>query len=540
VYQAATANLSQLLSPSHMNATRVVWREVLASRSLRDVAVVATPLLAGLAAVKLLVQFAGINHYGFFRDELYYMACGEHLAWGYVDQPPLIAFVAWLARHLFGPSMVSMRLFPVLAGAAVVWITGVLARELGGGLLAQFLAATAILLAPANLAFDSFLSMNAFEPLFWLLCAWIVVRVVKGSSPRLWLVFGVVAGIGLENKHSMLVFGFALTAGLLLSGEYRLFRSKWIWLGALVALCLFLPNLIWEARHGWPQIEVVRNAQRFKNEVVSPVRFLIEQILFLHPVAFPVWLGGLIWYFRRAGKSFRFLGWAYLILIAVFMILNGKTYYPLPAYPLLMAAGGVAFESFAAFPGRRWLAISYPVLIVATGLATVPFGVPLLPVDTFLNYSSGLPVFRVKTERDATVPLPQLYADMFGWDDMATTISGVYRSVPVSEQAGCAILAGNYGEAGAIDYYGPKLALPKAISGHNSYFDWGPGGYSGSCVIIFGERATEFTKFFGDVRRVATISNPHAMVGEQNVPVYLCHKPSAPLAVLWPHFRMII
>ena len=207
--------------------------------------------------------------------------------------------------------------------------------------------------------------MNAFEPLFWLLCAWIVVRIVKGASPKLWLVFGLVAGIGLENKHSMLVFGFALAVGLLLSGEYRLFRSKWIWLGAAVALCLFLPNLIWEARHGWPQIEVVRNAQRFKNEAISPLRFLFEQILFLHPLELPVWLGGLVWYFgSREGKRFRFLGWAYLIVLAIFIVFNGKTYYPLPVYPLLMAAGGVAFEAFVAQPRRRWLAISYPALVV--------------------------------------------------------------------------------------------------------------------------------------------------------------------------------
>jgi hypothetical protein len=449
--------------------------------------------------------------------------------------------VAWLARHLFGTSMVSMRLFPVLAGAAVVWLTGLLARELGGGRLAQFLAAIAVLLAPANLAFDSFLSMNAFEPLFWLLCAWIVVRIVKGSSPHLWLVFGLVAGMALENKHSMLVFGFALAAGLLLSDEYRLFRSKWIWLGALVALCLFLPNLIWEVRHGWPQIEVVRNAQRFKNEAVSPVRFLFEQILFLHPVELPIWLGGLVWYLgSREGKRFRFLGWAYLIVLAIFIVLDGKTYYPLPIYPLLMAGGGVAFEAFVSRPDRRWLAISYTLLVVASGLATVPFGVPILPVNTFLHYSSGLPVFRVKTERDAAVALPQLYADMFGWDNMAATVSGAYHSLPASEQAGCAIVAGNYGEAGAIDYYGPKLGLPKSVSGHNSYFYWGPHGYTGECAIIFGERATEFIKLFRDVRLVATIANPHAMVVEQNVPVYLCHRPSAPLSVLWPRFKMII
>ena len=178
-----------------------------------------TVILAGLALAKLLLQFAGIRHYGFFRDELYYMACGEHLAWGYVDQPPLIALVAWLSRHLLGDSLFSLRLLPVLAGAAVVFLTGLLARELGGGRFAQFLAAAAMLFAPAYLAFDSFFSMNAFEPLFWLLCAWIAVRIVLGASPRLWLAFGAVAGLGLENKHSMVVFGFAIVAGLLLSGR---------------------------------------------------------------------------------------------------------------------------------------------------------------------------------------------------------------------------------------------------------------------------------------------------------------------------------
>jgi hypothetical protein len=499
-------------------------------------------LLAGLVACKVFVHLGGISRYGFFRDELYYMACGEHLAWGYVDQPPLIAFVAWLARHLFGHSLVSTRLFPVLAGAAAVGVTGLFARELGGGRLAQFLAAAAILFAPACLAFNSFLSMNAFEPLFWLLCAWVALLVVKGASAKLWLVFGVMAGIGLENKHTVLVFGFALAAGLLLSGKQRLFGSKWIWLGALVAVALFLPNLLWEARHGWPQIEVVRNAQRLKNMPVSPLRFLVEQVLFLHPLALPVWAGGLAWYFFDSeGKRFRFLGWAYLIVLAIFMFLGGKTYYVLPAYPFLMAAGGIAFERFVEFPNRRWIRFSYPVLLVLGGIAAIPFGVPVLSVDTFLNYSRAMPdSLRVKTERDAAVPLPQLYADMFGWDSMAATVAGVYRGLPDSDQMDCAILAGNYGEAGAIDHYGPALGMPKAISGHNSYFYWGPRRYSGGCVILFGERATEYKNYFADVQQVATITSPHAMAVEQNLPVYLCRKPRAPLSVLWPHFKMII
>lgn len=525
-----------------MSASKVLAQDNAFISALRwDRAGDAAPLLAGLAAAKLVIHFAGINHYGFFRDELYYMACGQHLAWGYIDQPPLIALISWVARHLLGDSMVAIRLFPIFAGAAVVYLTGLLARELGGGRSAQFLAAAAVLLAPANLAFDSFFSMNAFEPLFWVLCCWIVVRVVKGASPVLWLAFGAIAGIGIENKHTMLVFGFALAAALLLSGEARLFRSKWIWLAALVALVLFLPNLLWEARHGWPQVVVVRNAQRFKNVTISPVRFLFEQVLFLHPLELPLWLSGLVWYFaNEEGKRFRFLAWAYLIILAIFIFLNGKSYYPLPYYPVLMAAGGVAFERFVSVENRRRLAVAFPSLVVMGGLATIPFGVPVLPVSAFLRYSSGLPIFHVQTERDPRVPLPQLYADMFGWENMADVLSNVYRELAPAERAGCAILAGNYGEAGAIDFYGPKLGLPKAISGHNSYYDWGPRKYTGDCVIVFGERSAEFTRFFGQVEQVATISNPHAMDVEQNVSVYLCRKPVAPLAALWPHFKMII
>jgi Dolichyl-phosphate-mannose-protein mannosyltransferase len=508
----------------------------------RKTAVSATSLIAGAALAKLLLQLAGITHYGFFRDELYYMACGEHLAWGYVDQPPFVALVAWFSRHFLGNSLFSYRLLPVLAGAAVVCITGLFARDLGGGRSAQFLACIGILFAPAYLAFDSFLSMNAFEPLFWLLGAWIVLRISQGASPRFWLLFGIVAGIGLENKHTMLVFGFALVAGLLLSGETRLFHSKWIWIGAVIALAIFLPNLLWEAHHGWPQFEVVRNAQQFKNVHISPLLFLVDQILFLNPVALPLWLAGLAWYlFPREGKRFRFFGFAYLIVLGVFITLDGKSYYPLPVYPIVIAAGGVAFEKFAALRSRRWLQIAFPALLVIAGLATVPFGVPLLPVGAFLRYANLIPIAQyAQTEQDATVALPQLYADMVGWQNTAETISRVYHDLPKSEQPDCAILPGNYGEAGAIDYYGPSLGLPKAISGHNSYFYWGPRNYSGGCVILFGDRAEELKKLFGDVQQVATISNPLSMPIERQMPVYLCRKPRAPLAELWPHFKMII
>jgi hypothetical protein len=428
----------------------------------------------------------------------------------------------------------------VLAGVAIVVFTALLARELEGGRFAQFLAALTILFAPAYLAFDGFLSMNAFEPLFWLLCAWIIVRIVKGASPCLWLAFGAIAGVGLENKHTMLVFGFGVVAGLILSGQARVLGSRWAWFGAAIALLIFLPNLLWEAHHGWPQIEVVRNAQQLKNVPVSFWRFIGEQILFLDPLALPVWLGGLVWLFVAAdAKRFRFLGFAYLIVMAIVMAFGEKTYYPLPAYPILAAAGGVAFERIAP-PAMRWLRAALPSLIIAGGIAGLPLAVPILPVATLLRYSQGLPFTRVRTERDSTSQLSQLYADMLPWQNVANHIASVYHSLPSDEQPNCAILAGNYGEAGAIDYYGPALGLPRAISGHNSYFDWGPRDYTGACVIIFGERAQQFTQYFGEVRLADTISNVNAAPAEESVQVYICRKPTAPLSILWPNFKMII
>jgi hypothetical protein len=509
-------------------------------RSAAPSAALAIGLLAGLAVAKLLIQFAGIRRYGFFRDELYYLACGQHLAWGYIDQPPLIALVAWVERHLFGDSIVSVRLLPVLAGAAVVVFTAMLARELGGGRFAQFLGGVTILLAPAYLAFDTFLSMNAFEPLFWTVCAWLVLRIVNGESPRLWLAFGVLSGIALENKHTMLVWGFALAAGLLLGREARAYRSRWIWIGAAIALLIFLPNLVWEARHGWPQIQVVRNAQEFKNEPISTARFLFEQMLFLDPLALPALLGGLVWlFFAPQAKRFRFLGWAYMITMAAIMIPHGKTYYALPVYPILAAAGGVAFEQIPAAIGA-WLRRAVPALVVIGGLIGMPLAEPLLPVDALVRYSNFMSFTRVQTERDATVDLSQLYADMFGWENLATTVALVYHALPASEQSDCAIIAGNYGEAGAIDYYGPRLGLPAALSGHNSYFDWGPRNYSGRCVVLVGERSDQFVKLFGEVHWAATTDNPYGMPIEKAVPIYVCREPRMPLSQMWPRFRMII
>ncbi len=495
-----------------------------------------------LAAITLLLHFLFNREYGFFRDELYYMACGHHLAWGYVDQPPLVAVVARVSEWLMGSHLFAIRFFPALAGAAVVFLTGKMAGELGGGKFAQGLAALAMLAAPAYLAFDNFLSMNAFEPIFWTLCALIALRIARGADERWWLLFGVVAGVGLLNKNSMLIFGYAIFVGLLLSPARRVFYSKWIWIAALVTFAIFAPNLAWQWRHGWPQIQVVMNARLYKNVPVSPLGFLFDQVLFMHPVTLPVWAAGLWWYFTEVReRPERFLGVTWLVLLAVFVLLHSKSYYLLPAYPLLLSAGGVAWERWLASERWRRARVALPAAIALGGLITLPYGLPILPIRDFLRYEKILPMSGdIRVERDADGPLPQLYADMFSWRHTTRVVAGVYNALPPARRSGCAIVAWNYGEAGAIDHYGKRYGLPQALSGHNNFYFWGPGDYSGSCVVAVGVPLSLLDEMFTSVHLKARVLNPHAMAVENHLPIYLCGKPKAPFDKMWPKLRYYI
>jgi 4-amino-4-deoxy-L-arabinose transferase-like glycosyltransferase len=258
-----------------------------------------------IAALAVLVHFLFNGKYGYFRDELYYAACGEHLAWGYVDHPPLVAFVAWFSRALFGDSLFALRLLPALSGGAKVILAGWMAREVRGQRFAQFFAALLVFLAPIYLTLDNFLSMNAFEPVFWMACAAIVLRVLNGGSPKLWLLFGAVAGLGLLNKHSMIFFASGIVVGLVLTSARREFGRIEIWAGALVAFVIFLPNLLWEIRNGYPTIAFLHSAIGTKYTGVTPLAFIGEQFLLVNPLAAPIWVAGL--YFLLLDERLRFV-----------------------------------------------------------------------------------------------------------------------------------------------------------------------------------------------------------------------------------------
>ena len=299
-----------------------------------------------LAAAKLLLHLLTANRYGIFRDELYYLACAEHLDWGYVDQPPLIAVIAFIVRRVFGESLFGLRLLPAIAGAALVWLTGKITREMGGGRFAQATAALAVTAVPIYLVFHHWLTMNAFEPLIWMGAVWCIVRAVNTHNAKYWLWFGVIVGVGLQTKYSVVFFAFGIVVGLLLTEHRRALKSKWIWLGALAAFLIFLPNLLWLVKHDFPFLELMRNIRESGRDVArGPIAFIADQALIMNPLLFPIWVGGLIWlFFGKEGRRYRIFGWAYLVMLITFIVMKGKNYYLAPAYPILFAAGAIALE----------------------------------------------------------------------------------------------------------------------------------------------------------------------------------------------------
>jgi hypothetical protein len=517
-----------------------------------------------LAAVKLFLHLFTAGRYGIFRDELYYLSCSEHLDWGYVDQPPLIALIAWLARHLFGSSLLGLRLLPAIAGAALVWLTGKLARDMGGGRFAQGLAALATIVVPIFLIFHHWLTMNAFEPLIWTGAAWCVVRAINPTSAddeafrhgssgndRYWLWFGVIVGLGLQTKYSVVFFAAGIMVGLLLTRHRRVLRSKWIWLGGLTALLIFLPNLLWLIKHDFPFLQLMHNIRLTSRDVVrGPIAFIADQALIMNPILFPLWAGGLFWlFFGKEGGRYRILGWAYVVMLITFIVLKGKNYYLAPAYPFLFAAGAVAFERIttrqvssrsvhlpAAPVSCAWCRWVYIVAIIVAGAALAPLSSPILSPEAYIRYQKKLGIEPAKSENQETGPLPQYFADEFGWEDMARRVAEVYNGLPPDERAQTAIFANSYGQAGAIDFFAEKYGLPKAISNHQNYWLWGPRNYTGAIVIVLGSDGEGDREHFKTVDEVGHTFHPYSR-RDEHFPILLCRGLNQDLHTLWPNIK---
>jgi hypothetical protein len=491
----------------------------------------ATGVLIALCAAKLLLHiFTSLRHYGYFRDELYYLDMARHLDWGYVDAAPLVAVYAKIVL-LMGGSLADLRIIPALAGAALIALTMLIARELGGSRYAQFLAGLAVLLCPGFLVTNSLMSMNSFEPLFWMGCIWVIARILRTGDSRLWLWFGVLAGLGLENKHSTLSFGFAVTAAVLLTHHRREFARRWIWIAAAITVAFFLPNLIWQFRHHFPTIEDLANVRREgKNVVLSPLQFVKEQIIDMHPILLPIWLSGLVWFLRD--RRWRVLGWTFAVFFVLMEVAHGKNYYVFPIYPMAFAGGAVVIERWLANRPAWTRAAVVAVILLAT-LPFVPLATWMLPPERLLAYENTLGFKPAKAEVKHESLLPQPIADQIGWPELAHEVAAVYLSLPPEERAQTGIWAGNYGEAGAINLFGPKLGLPTAYSRHQNLWYWGPPPqqYKNLIVIQWSlddvrENCTSY-QAFDHYQRFG--------MGEENTQFYLCRGIKFDIQKIWWH-----
>jgi hypothetical protein len=419
-------------------------------------------------------------------------------------------------------------------------LTGRLALLFGGDRWTAVVAALAVAIAPAFLYIFHILSMNAWDILFWTATAVVVARILVERREKLWILAGVLIGLGLENKISMAFLVAGLGAGVLLTPERQWLRHRYLWIGAAIAAAIAAPHVIWQIGNGWPTAEFIRNANELKNARLTPMQFAGNQLLEIHPVNALLLLAGLWFFFTADGGRFRLFGWAYIMVFVVIFLQNGKTYYLSPSYPFMLAGGSVAMMRVLSQRTRVLRPVAVGALVIG-GAVTAPAALPVLSIENYMAYSSALGLRPPDAERNATAELPQYFADMFGWNEMVATVAGVYRSLPPADQRKAAIFAMNYGEAGAIDFLGPRHGLPvKAISPHNSYYLWGPRDVSGEILIVIGGNREDHLKSYESVEHAATIECGLCMPFENHRPVYVLRRPKRSMEEIWRTSKMFI
>jgi hypothetical protein len=507
-------------------------------------------LSAGFAALKLAIQIVGnilAQHagYGIFRDELYYLVCGRRLAFGYVDQPPLVAVQARLSEMLFGhDTMWSLRLISGVAGAAKVFLTGVLCWALGGGRRAAALSMLGVLAAGVYLGIDGYLSMNSFDPVFWMLCALALIRISASSSQsemrNWWVVSGVSAGLAFENKDSVAFFLVAMLIAILLTPQRRILASRWFASAVLLIVLVALPNLLWQIYNHFPTLEWLRDVQASDKDVkLPPLPFFLAQILTLTPFSVVLWGAGVLWLlFAKAARSFRFLGVFYPIFLVMMMALHAKDYYLVPAYPVFFAAGAVAWFAWAKRTVWRNTLIGVYAAVVAVGLVVFfPLSVPVVRPERWDAFTEKIHFKPKDSENHAAILLPQFFADRFGWQELVEQVAGIYNALPPQERAVTGILASNYGQASAINILGAQYGLPNAISGHQSYWIWGPGDYTGEEMIVINDASLdEMNAAYRSCTVVGERNLPYTMPWEHG-PIYLCHGRKTSYQTAWTELK---
>lgn len=497
--------------------------------------------LVPIACAALIVEWLPgvLGPYGYFIDEFYYLACAARPAWGYVDHPPLSIAMLAVIRGLAGDSLLVLRLVPAALAASVAIATGLLARRLGAGAFGQALAALGMVTAGVPMVMFSYYSMNALDVLLWTLLFHTLVGVEQDGRPGRWVVFGAVLGLGLLNKHTILLLLVGLVPGMLLTRARRHLVTPAFGLGLLIAAAIALANVLWQAAHGWPSLEFYRNADLLKNNPTPPLEVLIQQILFMNPAAFMVWLAGLVFLLAGREGRLRHLGMAYLLLLA--MLLVGQKSRPdrlTPLYPLLFAAGGAAFDGLLRRRGLAWLRPVAIGAVVVGGLVFAPVGLPLLPPSFVSAYGAKLGIVpQIEAGAGKRSPLPQWLSDRLDWQPFVDDVVRVVQRLTESERARTAILAPSYGQAGALELLGRGHDLPPVYSGHNHYSFWGPPPDSVTTLVVVGFSEERIRRFFEQVELAEVHRCAQCTPWRDEMPIWIARGRTRPMAEVWRAVR---
>jgi len=489
------------------------------------------------AIVVLLLFYAG--RYGYMSDEFYFLACADHPSWGYADLPPLLPWLTWIAVHTIGSSLLAIRLYPALAAGTAVWIAALLARELGGGRRAVILAAALVATSPILIGVGHILSTNALDYPLWVLAVLLLVRIEKGGHPALWLAVGAVISLSLLHKYTMAFFLAPLLLAMLLTPWRRYYLSRWFWAGLLLAAIIVLPNVLWQAHAHFPFLELQHhNAVTHRNVVLPPLQFVLAQALLANLVSFAIAVAGIAFCLTPPMRRYRMLGFAILGFFLVMYALHARDYYLGGIYPLMFALGALAMERWFSGPWAWRGVLAFTALAVAQWFTMLPTMLPVFSPARLEAYYKSLPLHRTEPENWKHSNIPDYIADQFGWQERVEMVARYYNALPAEERADTAILGQFYGQAGAIDHFGPALGLPKAIGGHHSYWYFGPHDYHGHSVIFLDMPKSHLDEHCASITLVGERSSP-LMREVHNAPIFHCRGLNYDVTAEWYHFRHI-
>ncbi|MCF4101911.1 glycosyltransferase family 39 protein [Gillisia sp. M10.2A] len=484
-------------------------------------------IILSLSIVKFLIQWYGNRNYGFHRDELLHLSVSEHLDWGYMEFPPFIALIGKISYWLFDYSLLGVRLFPTLAGVAVLILCCLIARELGGKSKAVFLSGICVLAFLPFYRNHTLFQPVAFDQLFWTLGFYFIIKFINSENKKYLILLGITLGLGLLNKYTILVWAFGLFIGLFFYKNGKVYRNKWLYLSAFIALLIFLPNIFWQIQNDFPLLKHLQALNENQLDEINPWDFGLKQLSF--PFTLIISLFGLVAFLVDNNlKKYRTVAIAALVIFSSMWLLNAKAYYLFAIYPVLFAGGAVKLESLL-MKKPVWIYVIAASIFLPV-IYFIPELTPVLPIEKYVSYAN-------LDKENGRVELTGDYADMFGWEEQVKLVDSVYQSLSPKEKNNCVLWAENYGEAGALKILGKKYNLPDPISRHGSFWTWGYGNKDAEVWISLGNEKESVEHVFEDVELIKIITHNYAIGEENGIPLYICRKPKVDIKTWWRDYE---